>query len=143
MVFAGNIAGARMSEYRLPNIAGHWTVSQLDTCITLWRAGNCARYIAERTGKSRNAVIGKMGRLHITKGEPAPKPILRIQEPEPEPQPEPRPLPEPIDYAARICSCNNHGPCQPGRGLCEKCINARKKPNQRAAMWPGPVKVVA
>ena len=121
-----------MSEHRLPNIAGHWTEAQTMTCIEAWRGGESSRDIGNRIGKSRNAVIGKMGRLHIEQGKPPPAPILRgMQEPEPQPEPPP----EPIDYVARICGCG--GPVQPGRGLCASCINKRKKPNPRAAMWVG------
>ena len=110
-----------------------WTEDQLDLCVKLWREGHTSQYIGLRIAKSRNAVIGKMGRLHIEQGKPPPAPILRgMQEPEPQPEPPP---PEPIDYAARICGCG--GPVQPGRGLCASCINRRKKPNPRAAMWVG------
>ena len=115
-----------------------WTEDQLEQCVKLWREGHTSQYIGLRIAKSRNAVIGKMGRLNIEQGKPAPAPIMRgMREPEPQPEPKPLPPPEPIDYAARVCACNNRNPCQPGRGLCSSCLRDRMRPNARQSMWVG------
>jgi len=46
-----------------------WTDEQDEIAAAMWRAGESARDIAGRIGKSRNAVIGRMRRLEVRQGD--------------------------------------------------------------------------
>jgi GcrA cell cycle regulator len=71
-----------------------WTDEATDMARTLWLDGVSASQIAKRLGRTRNAVIGKMGRMGlVTKGgavrqAPAAPKVIAPKEP---PRPKPRP----------------------------------------------------
>jgi hypothetical protein len=134
--------GRRAAEISLRNVFGSgWTENQLDMCIELWREGCSASYTGQRIGKSRNAVIGKMGRMFIKQGKAASEPVLRGVEPEPEPPP-----PKPVivrdpSWPSWRCECG--GTRQPGRDHCATCITRNAKPNSRANMFVGLTRIAS
>lgn len=49
-----------------------WTQEQSDTLCSLWQSGVTAKVIAHRLGVSRNAVLGRAGRLGLNRsGKPS------------------------------------------------------------------------
>lgn len=42
-----------------------WTEAENAECAMLWRANYSARQIADRLGRSRNAVLGKINRMGL------------------------------------------------------------------------------
>jgi hypothetical protein len=118
-----------------------WSENQLDACITLWREGRTASYIEARIGKSRNAVIGKMGRMFIKQGTPPSQPVFAGAEVYGPPMPpEPPPPPKPVivrdaSWPSWRCECG--GTRQPGRDRCATCITRDARPNSRASMFVG------
>ena len=119
-----------------------WSENQLDACIVLWREGYTASDVGSRIGKSRNAVIGKMGRMFIKQGKPAPEPIMTGVEPEPEPPPPPKPvIVRDSSWPSWRCECG--GTRQPGRDHCATCITRNAKPNARASMFVGLTRIAS
>jgi GcrA cell cycle regulator len=64
--------------------ATRWTDDTIITLIELWRRGLSAREIGEQIDKTRNAVIGKLSRLHkhlrpFTGRRPPPPPRPRVR----------------------------------------------------------------
>ena len=114
--------------------ARFWMADEIKFLTTHW-GKMTARAIGEHLGRNRCSVIGKAGRLHLSDA-PVGRPLAAKPVVAPPAQPLPRPV-DLTDFTRLICPCNNHNPCQPGRGLCASCLTKRQKPNSRASMWDG------
>ena len=76
-----------------------WAPEELATCARMWTAGDSAGEIAKvLTGRTRNAVIGKLGRLGLM-GTRGGKPRTLKPEPEPVVTPPPRLKARPVEIA--------------------------------------------
>ena len=67
-----NHESPRNGRYQAPVARSPWTEQEAEQAAELWKAGATATTIARSLGKSRNAVLGKIGRLGLKRnGNPA------------------------------------------------------------------------
>jgi len=79
-----------------------WTAETTHTCVELWLEGHSSSLIASRMGISRNAVIGKMHRMGLSKGTPGQSRIQINRKPGPRPSRPKKPRMSPITGLARL-----------------------------------------
>lgn len=70
----------------MPNPMLEWTPEQVATLRRLWREGHSASMVAEELDVSRNAVLGRVHRMGLTRNGSKPavtKPVGRPSKPKP------------------------------------------------------------
>lgn len=87
-----------------------WTSETTQTCVELWLEGHSSALIASRMGISRNAIIGKMHRLGLSKGTPGQARFQINRKPGPRPSRPKKPRLSPktgllrLDYTGPMCA---------------------------------------
>jgi GcrA cell cycle regulator len=79
-----------------------WTDETTQTCVELWLEGHSSALIASKMGISRNAVIGKMHRMGLSKGTPGQSRIQINRKPGPRPSRPKKPRISPFTGLARL-----------------------------------------